>query len=84
MYLDIQKKLKRFNQSLLYVFENSDKEKYLLDFNDDVEKQTKNLFRNLGINLVNFTYDRNKKNQNSTKNTDIEVYEKLKNMRNLI
>lgn len=75
---------KRFNQSLLYTFENSDKEKYLLDFNADVEKQTKKMFRNLGINLVNYTYDKNKKHQNSTTSTEIKVYEKLKSMRNLI
>ena len=75
---------KRFNQSLLHVFENSDKEKYLLDFNDDVEKQTKKMFRNLGIDLVNYTYDKNKKHQNSTTSTKIEVYENLKSMRNLI
>jgi len=75
---------KRFNKSLLHVFKNSDKEKYLLDFNGDVEKQTKNLFRNLGINLVNFTYDKNKKHQNSTDGEDIEIYNKLKDIRNLI
>ena len=75
---------KRFNQSLLYVFETSDKEKYLLDFNDDVEKQTKNLFSNLEIDLTNFTYDKNKKHQNSIDVTDIEVYNKLKDIRNLI
>ena len=75
---------KRFNQSLLHVFETSDKEKYLLDFNDDVEKQTKNLFSNLEIDLTNFTYDKNKKHQNSIDVTDIEVYNKLKDIRNLI
>ena len=75
---------KRFNQSLLHVFETSDKEKYLLDFNDDVEKQTKNLFSNLEIDLRNFTYDKNKKHQNSIDITDIEVYNKLKDIRNLI
>ena len=75
---------KRFNQSLLHVFETSDKEKYLLDFNDDVEKQTKNLFSNLEIDLTNFTYDKNKKHQNSIDITDIEVYNKLKDIRNLI
>ena len=75
---------KRFNQSLLHVFETSDKEKYLLDFNDDVEKQTKNLFSNLEIDLRNFTYDKNKKHQNSIDVTDIEVYNKLKDIRNLI
>ena len=75
---------KRFNQSLLHVFETSDKEKYLLDFNDDVEKQTKNLFSNLEIDLKNFTYDKNKKHQNSIDVIDIEVYNKLKDIRNLI
>ena len=75
---------KRFNQSLLHVFETSDKEKYLLDFNDDVEKQTKNLFSNLEIDLTNFTYDKNKKHQNSIDVTDIEVYTKLKNIRSLV
>ena len=75
---------KRFNQSLLHVFETSDKEKYLLDFNDDVEKQTKNLFSNLEIDLTNFTYDKNKKHQNSIDVIDIEVYNKLKDIRNLI
>ena len=75
---------KRFNQSLLHVFETSDKEKYLFDFNDDVEKQTKTLFSNLEIDLTNFTYDKNKKHQNSIDVTDIEVYNKLKDIRNLI
>ena len=75
---------KRFNQSLLHVFETSDKEKYLFDFNDDVEKQTKTLFSNLEIDLTNFTYDKNKKHQNSIDVIDIEVYNKLKDIRNLI
>jgi len=42
------------------------------------------LFSNLEIDLTNFTYDKNKKHQNSIDVIDIEVYNKLKDIRNLI
>ena len=79
---------KRFNQSMLYVFKNTDKPKYLLDFNDGVEKQIKKMFGNLGINVTNYNYDENKKNQNSDNMYDDDevetIYGELKSMRNLI
>ena len=74
---------KRFNQSVLYVFENCDKEKYLIDFNSDIEKQIKKMCRNLDINVVNYNYDKNKKHHHSSKiqNKEVEmIYDKLKNM----
>ena len=78
---------KRFNQSLLDVFENSNKEKYLINFNGDVSKQIKNLFRNLEINLVNYNYNEDRKNQNTNELPDDmetkEIYDKLRNMENL-
>ena len=79
---------KRFNQSLIYTFENTNKPKYLLDFNGDVNGQVKNLFDKLNIKGGTFTYDENKKNQNSDNmydDGDVEtIYDELKSMRNLI
>ena len=72
---------KRFNQSVLYVFENCDKEKYLIDFNGDVKKQIENMCRNLDINVVNYNYDKNQKHHYSSEiqNKEVEVlYNKLK------
>ena len=74
---------KRFNQSLLYTFENYDKEKYLIDFNGDIEKQIKKVFGSLGVNVVNYNYDGNKKHHDSSEiqNEEVEkIYDKLKNM----
>ena len=79
---------KRFNQSLIYTFKNTDKPKYLLDFNGDVNGQVKNLFDKLNIKGGTFTYDKNKKNQNSDNMYDDDevetIYSELKSMRNLI
>ena len=79
---------KRFNKSLIYVFKNIDKPKYLLDFNNDVNGQIKNLFNKLNIKDGVFTYDKDKKNQDSDNIYDdgeVElIYNELKSMRNLI
>lgn len=72
---------KRFNTSLLYSLDNYDKEKYLIDFNGDVEKQIKEMCRNLGINLVNYNYNENQKHHHSSEIKDKEaklIYERLK------
>jgi len=83
-YVNMLNYWKRFNKSLLHVFKNSDKPKYMIDFNGDVENQIDILFNELNIEKIHFDYDKNKKEQNSDsiyEDSDvINIYEELKKL----
>ncbi|MAE82037.1 MAG: hypothetical protein CMB80_04830 [Flammeovirgaceae bacterium] len=79
---------KRFNQSLVHVFNTTDKPKYLLDFNDNIDKQTSALFSALEIPRTNFNYDERRREQQADfiydDNEVTDLYDKLCNARNLL
>ncbi len=83
-YINMLNYWKRFNQSLLHVFNTTDKQKYLLDFNDDIDNQTEELFQMLDIPRTMFRYDVNRREQKSDNIYDdqevTDIYTYLKNL----
>ena len=45
----------RFNQSLLHVFKNTDKPKFMLEFDDTINEQIANLFESLDLIKYNIS-----------------------------
>jgi len=84
-YINMLNYWKRFNQSLLHVFNTTDKQKYLLDFNDDIDNQTEELFQMLDIPRTMFRYDVNRREQKSDNIYDdqevTDIYTNLKNLK---
>ena len=80
---------KRFNQSLIHVFETTDKPKFMIDFNGNVNEQIYKLFEFLDLTKINNSndFDPNQKHQNVgpdlVLSDDLEqTYKKLKNIKN--
>lgn len=49
----------RFNQSLIHVFENTNKPKFMLEFDNTINVQIENLFQSLDLIKYNVSYDFN-------------------------
>ena len=78
---------KKFNRSLLYVFEQYDKPKWMLDFNGEVDAQTDRLFEELGISKNVYSYDESRIENSSDEIFDDpiveDIYSQLKELGNL-
>jgi hypothetical protein len=78
----------RFNQSLLHVFKNTDKPKFMLEFDDTINEQIANLFESLDLIKYNISHDFNPslKHENQSLNLSdkrlSDTYEQLLKWRN--
>ena len=78
----------RFNQSLLHIFKHTDKPKFMLEFNNNMNEQVNNLFKGLELPKHNNSHDFNallkheNKDLNFNNNQIEEIYNKLLKIKN--
>tara|TARA_Y100000310_G_C20620430_1_gene782983 strand:- start:188 stop:910 length:723 start_codon:yes stop_codon:yes gene_type:complete len=79
----------RFNQSLLYIFENTDKPKFMLEFNNNINEQVVELFDFLELPKHNNSNDFNPSLKHENKDLNFsnsqieETYNKLLKLKNV-
>lgn len=67
----------RFNQSLLYIFKNTDKPKFMLEFNNNMNEQVNNLFKGLELPKHNNSHDFNALLKHENKDLNFDTHHKL-------